>query len=91
MSFKHFITVSLLLAAPVQADLTLEVVQTGTLGTGGNQAAAMLKDNQSGAELWSCTKGGGWAMSGWSNAWVGRAIADEFIKFFSATTKPGKK
>ena len=77
-------------ARPDLADLMLEVVQTGelNLGTGaGNQAAAVLRD-RSGLQLWSTAKGGSWAVSGWSNAWVGRSIASELIKFLSSATKP---
>jgi len=79
--------------SPEQADLVLEVVQTGQLdvATGaGNQATATLKDHQSEVELWSDTKGGSWAMSGWSNAWVGRAIAGDLIKFFDSVSKKKK-
>jgi len=84
----------ILVSSPSQADLVLEVVQTGqlNLGTGaGNQAAALLRDSESGTQLWSTTKGGSWSMSGYSSAWVGRRIADEFIKFYNSTTKAGKK
>jgi hypothetical protein len=79
-----------LVSSPEEADLVLKVVQTGqlNLATGaGNQATVLLTDNASGTELWSKTKGGGWAMSGWNNAWVARALAKEFIKFFDSTTK----
>jgi hypothetical protein len=40
-----------------------------------------------GTELWSKTKGGGWAMSGFNNAWVAGALAKEFIKVFDSATK----
>jgi S1-C subfamily serine protease len=76
-----------LVSSPEDADLILEVVQVGqlNLGTGdGNQATALLRDRISGTELWSKTKGGSWAMSGWSNAWVARALAKEFIKFYES-------
>jgi hypothetical protein len=78
-----------LVAVPQQADLVLEVVQTGQLSASGsgNQAAAILRDASSGAELWSTTKGGSWTWSGWSNAWVGRAIADALIKYVNSTSK----
>jgi S1-C subfamily serine protease len=72
------------------ADLILEIVQTGQLNlqTGaGNQATAILKDYRSGLQLWSSTKGGSWAMSGYSNAWVGRAIAGDLIKFLNSARK----
>jgi S1-C subfamily serine protease len=84
----------ILVSSPSQADLVLEVVQTGELNmsTGaGNQAAALLRDSESGTQLWSTTKGGSWSMSGYSNAWVGRGIGDEFIKFYNSTTKTAKK
>jgi S1-C subfamily serine protease len=79
-----------LVSSPEEADLILKVVQTGelNLATGaGNQATVLLVDRASGTELWSKTKGGSWAMSGYSNAWVARALAKEFIKFFDSTTK----
>jgi len=47
----------------------------------GNQATALLTDRASGIELWSKTKGGSWAMSGWSNAWVERALAKSSLSF----------
>ncbi len=79
-----------LVSSPEEADLVLQVVQTGqlNLGTGeGNQATALLTERASGIELWSKTKGGSWAMSGWSNASVARALAKEFIKFFDSATR----
>jgi S1-C subfamily serine protease len=78
-----------LVSSPDEADLLLTVVQTGqlNLATGaGSQATVLLTDNASGIELWSKTKGGSWAMSGWNDAWVARALAKEFIKFFNSTT-----
>ena len=83
-----------LVSSPEEADLILKVVQTGelNLATGaGNQATVLLVDRTSGTELWSKTKGGGWAMSGWNNAWVARALAKEFIKFFDSATKQTHK
>jgi S1-C subfamily serine protease len=79
-----------LVSSPEEADLVLRVVQTGELNTAtgaGNQATALLTDRSSGVELWSKTKGGSWAMSGWNNAWVARALAKEFIKFFDSASK----
>jgi hypothetical protein len=79
-----------LVSSPEEADLILKVVQTGelNLATGaGNQATVLLVDRASGTELWSKTKGGSWAMSGYNNAWVARALAKEFIKFLDSTTK----
>jgi S1-C subfamily serine protease len=73
-----------------QADLVLEILQTGQLNVAagaGNQATAALKSYQDGVDLWSVTKGGGWAMSGWSNAWVGRSIAGDLIKFLDTGLK----
>jgi hypothetical protein len=78
---------------PEQADLVLEVTQTGelNLGTGsGNQAAATLLHRLPGANVWATTKGGGWAMSGWSNAWVGRSIAEDLVKFIESEQKTNK-
>jgi hypothetical protein len=83
-----------LVSSPESADLIVEITQTGALnmGTGsGNQATALLRDRSSGEELWSKTKGGSWSMSGYSNAWVARALAKEFIKFFDHTTKAPRK
>jgi S1-C subfamily serine protease len=83
-----------LVSSQEDADLVLKVVQSGELNmaTGaGNQATALLTDAASGTELWSKTKGGSWAMSGWNNAWVARALAKEFIKFFDSTTRQAHK
>jgi S1-C subfamily serine protease len=80
-------------AGPDQADLVLDVSQTGSLDllTGaGNQAAAKLVHRQSGLQLWAATKGGSWAMSGWSNAWVGRSIAKDVVKFIDSQLKTKK-
>jgi hypothetical protein len=79
-----------IVSSPEDADLLLQITQTGqlNLGTGaGNQATALLTDRSSGTELWSKTKGGSWAMSGYSSAWVARALAKEFIKFFDSATR----
>ena len=79
-----------LVTNPEEADLVLEVQQTGHLYRSGphesNQAAAILKSREFDAELWSVTKGGTLSFLGYSAAWVGRAIADELIKFFNAAT-----
>ena len=83
-----------LVSSPQDADLILKVAQTGELNmaTGaGNQATALLTDRESGTELWSKTKGGSWAMSGYSNTWVAHALAKEFIKFFDSATKQARK
>lgn len=83
-----------LVSSPEDADLVLKVVQTGelNLATGaGNQATALLTDRASGIELWSKTKGGSWAMTGYSNAWVAHALAKEFIKFFDSAMKQVRK
>jgi len=83
-----------IVTAPEQADLILKVEQTGQLNTKtgeGNQAAALLIHQDSGQELWGTTKGGSWAMTGFSYAWVGRAIASDFIKFYDSTAKKAKK
>lgn len=78
---------------PEQADLVLEVTVAGELNvwTGaGNQAAATLLHRQSGVTFWSETKGGSWALSGWSNAWVGRSIAKDLVKFIESQRKAKK-
>jgi tetratricopeptide (TPR) repeat protein len=75
-----------------EADLIVVIVQTGSLNlyTGeGSQAAASLRQRGSSAVLWSTTKGGGWSMKGFSDASVGRAIADELTKFITSSTKGG--
>jgi hypothetical protein len=76
-----------------QADLILQVTQTGQLSMSGsgNQAAAKLTHVETGADVWAATKGGGWAMSGWSNAWVGRAIAKDLIRFIELVRKQARK
>ncbi|HXR10471.1 MAG TPA: hypothetical protein VN792_06820 [Candidatus Acidoferrales bacterium] len=51
----------------------------------------MLIDQRSGQELWGVTKGGSWAMSGFNWAWVGRAVASDFIKFYDTTAKKATK
>jgi hypothetical protein len=56
-----------------------------------NDLIAALKAGESGSELWSTVKGGSWAVSGWSNAWVGRAIADELIRFLNSIEKGERK
>jgi hypothetical protein len=73
------------------ADLVLSVIQNGRLDMmgAGNQAAVILKDPDD-TEHWSTTKGG-WAMSGWSNAWVGRAIAKDLIKFIETVGRNQRK
>jgi len=83
-----------LVSSVYESDLLLVIAQTGQLNTmtgEGNQAAVSLKDRQSGAVLWSTTKGGSWSYRGWSNAWVGRAIGDELTRFFASVTKGKQK
>jgi hypothetical protein len=73
-----------------KADLVLEVTQTGKYdwirGTGVT-AAAELRDAENGTVLWSATKGGSWAMSGYSTRAVARQIADELLKFLEQNRK----
>jgi len=74
-----------LVTSPNDADLVLHLVQTGGRGPWhikGNQAVAWVRDPQSGTELWADSKGGTWQVSGFSKAWVGRDIAEEFIRFY---------
>ena len=84
-----------LVSNPEEADLILEVHQTGHLYKSGpqesNQAAAILKSREFGSELWSTTKGGTLSFLGYSAAWVGRAIADDLTKFFNAATAAPRK
>jgi hypothetical protein len=84
-----------LVSSPEGADLILDVHQTGHLYKSGpqesNQAAAILKSREFNAELWSITKGGVLSLRGYSISWVGQAIADELIKFFTQATGAPKK
>ena len=82
-----------LVASPDKADLLLRLAQTGKLGQGieGHQAVASLVERETDVELWSSTQGGSWTLSGWNPGWVGRAIAEDFIKFYSATVNAHKK
>jgi hypothetical protein len=69
---------------PAQADLTLEVVQSGKLNvmTGsGDKGAAVLKDTHTGEDLWSDSRGGSWSMRGWSNRAVGRKLGGKLVEF----------
>ena len=79
--------------SPEKADLLLKLQQTGKLGRGieGHEAVATLVERETSIELWSSTQGGSWTLSGWNPRWVGRAIAEEFIKFYNSTTKDHKK
>lgn len=74
-----------LITSPEDADLVMYVVQTGSLNTitgEGNQATVLLKERVSDVELWSVTKGGSWALSGWKVSSVANSIADSFIKYY---------
>jgi hypothetical protein len=69
---------------PANADLILEVVQSGKLNvmTGsGDKGAAVLKDAHTGEDLWTKSSGGGWSMRGWSNRAVGRKLGDKLVEF----------
>jgi hypothetical protein len=69
---------------PSQADLTLELQQTGKLNvfTGsGDKGAAVLKDAHTGEDLWTDSRGGGWSMRGLSNRMVGRKLGDKLVEF----------
>ena len=79
-----------LVELPEDADLILQVEQTGKLNmvTGeGAQASAVLIDSKSRIQLWAKTKGGGWSMKGWSIGSSSRAVADDLIKFFKSVKK----
>src|SRR5262245_28497229 len=83
-----------LVSSPNEADLVLYLSQTGSLNmaTGeGNQATGLLKDRETGMELWSVTKGGSWSISGFKVSSVARSIADSFVKYFEKTTKDSNK
>jgi hypothetical protein len=69
---------------PANADLVLEVVQSGKLNvmTGsGDKGAAVLKDAHTGEDLWTDSRGGGWSMRGWSNRAVGRKLGEKLVEF----------
>lgn len=71
---------------PEQADLILELVQSGKLNLGsgsGNRGSVVLKNRRTGEELWTQSRGGGWSMRGFSNAAVGRKLGDDLINFLS--------
>lgn len=71
---------------PEQADLILELQQSGKLNVGsgsGNRGSVVLKNRRTGEELWTESRGGGWSMRGFSNAAVGRKLGDDLIKFLS--------
>ena len=69
---------------PAQADLILEVVQSGKLNLysgSGDKGAAVLKDAHSGEDLWSDSRGGAFSMRGFSNKAVGRKLGDKLVEF----------
>lgn len=84
----------ILVSSPAEADLVLYIAQTGSLNTftgEGNQAIALLKDQMSGVEMWSTTKGGGWSLSGFKVSSVAHSIADSFISFYEKMVKNAVK
>lgn len=79
-----------LVELPEDADLILQVEQTGKLNmmTGeGAQASAVLIDAKSRIQLWAKTNGGGWSIKGWSIGSSSRAVADDLIKFLKSAKK----
>jgi len=84
-----------LISIPEEADLVLEVVQTGNLEyySPGSAAsgAALLRELHSGLELWSVKKGGYWAMSGYSISKVARQIGDALIEFLESKGQLDKR
>jgi len=69
---------------PANADLVLEVVQSGKLNvmTGsGDKGAAVLRNGHTGEDLWTDSRGGGWSMRGWSNRAVGRKLGAKLVEF----------
>jgi hypothetical protein len=79
-----------LVSLPEEADLLFVITQTGDLQQGvptsAVSAAGLLIDPQTSQELWSVSKGGFWAISGWSVSKVGRQMADDLIKFINSKT-----
>jgi hypothetical protein len=80
---------------PEKADLVLDLEETGrslgTCTTGifvdcGHRGRALLKNRQSGEELWSEEKGGGWQWSGWSAGMVGRKLGNDLNKYLAEQT-----
>lgn len=80
---------------PSQADLILELVQSGKLNVvsgSGNKGAAVLKDAHTGEDLWSDSRGGAWSMRGWSNRAVGRKLGEKLVGFLAVyLNKAGSK
>jgi hypothetical protein len=79
---------------PEKADLILDLEQTGrgvSACSGsiifpaacGNRGRAVLKNRQTGEELWSEESGGPWQMSGWSAGMVGRKLGNDLVKFLT--------
>lgn len=80
-----------LVAHPNDADLLLEAAAVDAVRAqgevrpqeaGGSQFTARVRHRQSGVQVWSTTKGGNWGLSDASGAWAGRAIAEEFVRYF---------
>ena len=78
---------------PENADLILILDQTGrSLGTCasiwlqsecGHRGRLVLRNRQTGEEMWSEEKGGAWQWSGWSDTKVGRKLGNDLVKFLS--------
>jgi hypothetical protein len=69
---------------PAQADLVLDVVQSGKLNVvsgSGDKGAAVLKDAHTGEDLWSDSRGGGWSIRGFSNRAIGRKLGGRLVEF----------
>jgi hypothetical protein len=73
-----------LVTLPANADLILEVVQSGKLNVmsgSGDKGAAVLKDAHTGEDLWTDSRGGEWSVRGWSNKAVGRKLGEKLVEF----------
>jgi hypothetical protein len=73
-----------IVTVPLQADLVLEVVQSGKLNIAsgsGDKGAAVLKDSRSGEDLWADSRGGGWSIRGFSNRAIGRKLGEKLVEF----------
>ena len=71
---------------PEQADLVLELDQSEKLliTTGsGNRGSVVLKNRRTGEDLWGRSRGGAWSMRGWSNAWVGKRLGSDLVRWLS--------
>jgi hypothetical protein len=73
-----------IVTAPSQADLVLEVVQSGKLNIArgsGDKGAAVLKDSRSEEDFWTDSSTGGWSIRAFSNRAIGSKLGEKLIEF----------